>query len=135
MNQDVPAALKWTLVGKISGIQLLIPQAGEKKTGTLQWGWTVEPVAIRVPDRTFALADADRPLGGVFAGEDRMEEIKAGFYTIKSVAADAAPEKVVEAFVTAIKEKNYPLYLECIEPGRPTKHVWPPPTTQGRRHK
>jgi hypothetical protein len=118
VNQDVPEGMKWTLVGRISGVQLLVPEAGDKKSMAVRWGWTVEPVAIRVPGRTFALADAALPLGGAFAGEPRMEEIKSSFYTVKEVPADAAPEKVVEIFITAIKEKNYKLYLDCIEPSR-----------------
>jgi hypothetical protein len=120
INQDVPEGMKWTLVGKISGIQLLVPQAGKKKTLTLRWGWTVEPVAIRVADRTCSFANPELKLGGTFAGEPRMEAIKEAFYTVKTVPKDATPEQVVETYITAIKEKNYPLYLACIDPARTT---------------
>lgn len=118
VNQDVPEGLAWTLVGKISGVQLMSPEAGEKKTVPVRWGWTVEPVAIRVPGRTFALADPAGPEGGQFAGEAKLEEIKSTFYTVKEVPPDATPEKVMEIFIKAIKEKNYKLYLDCIDPAR-----------------
>ncbi|HOD83377.1 MAG: hypothetical protein BWX88_01694 [Planctomycetes bacterium ADurb.Bin126] len=116
INRDMPETLPWTVVGRVTGIDLLVPQAGEEKTRPAAWGWIVEPVAIFVPERTFALADAKLELGGQFAGEAKMEEIKSAMYTVRSVPAQATPEQVTETFVTAIKEKNYPLFLECIEP-------------------
>jgi len=118
INQDVPEGGKWTLAGRITGLELLVPQAGKEKTKGVQWGWSVEPMAIYVPDRTFAWANPHLELGGQFAGEPEMEKIKGTLYTVKSVPDDATPEQVVQTFISAIKEKNYPLYLDCIDPNR-----------------
>lgn len=117
INRDMPETLAWTLVGRVTGIDLLVPQAGEEKARPAAWGWVVEPVAIYVPERTFATADPQLELGGQFAGEPKMEEIKTSLYTVKAVPKDVTPEQLTEIYVTAIKEKNYPLFLECIEPG------------------
>lgn len=118
VNQDVPEGGTWTVVGKIDGLDLLVPQAGKKKTLRAQWGWRIEPTALYVPDRTFAVYDPDHEKGGFFSGEAKMEEIKSQFYTITSIPDDVSPERLVEIFATAIKEKNYTLYLECIDPDR-----------------
>jgi len=118
INRDLPEDGKWTLVGKITSLELMVPQAGKKKTESAHWGWGVEPVAIYVPGCTLAVADASKELGGWFAGETGMEKIKGAMYTVTSIPADATPEKLTEIFVTAIKEKNHPLYLECIDPNR-----------------
>ncbi|MBQ1382896.1 MAG: hypothetical protein IIY73_03200, partial [Solobacterium sp.] len=44
--------------------------------------------------------------------------IKEGWYTEKSVPEDVTPEHLVEIFRQAIKEKNYDLYADCIQPER-----------------
>lgn len=118
VNQDVPEGGKWTIVGRITGLELLVPQAGKKKTKRAQWGWRVEPEAIYVPGRTFAVFKPNHKLAGGFAGEPRLEEIKSQFYTVTAIPADVTPQKLVEIFATAIKEKNYKLYLDCIDPRR-----------------
>ncbi len=118
VNPDVPEGMKWTLVGKITGLELLVPEAAKEKTLAAVWGWSVEPVAIYVPDRTFALADPELELGGRFAGEQRMEQLKGSMYSVKSIPDDVTPERLTEIFITAIKEKNYELYLACIDPAR-----------------
>jgi len=118
INSDVPEGMTWTLVGKITGSDLLVPQAGEQKTLAAYWGWTVVPEAIYVPERTFAVALPDDEVGGAFAGEPKMEEIKSAMYTVKEVPKDVTPEGLTEIYITAIKEKNYPLYLDCIDPER-----------------
>jgi hypothetical protein len=116
VNRDLPEGMGFTMVGRIAGLELLVPQAGEEKTIPAAWGWSVEPVAIRVPERTFAVPDATAELGGRFAGEERMEDIKSALYTVREVPKEVTPERLTEIFVTAIKEKNYPLFLDCIEP-------------------
>lgn len=117
VNADLPEQASWTIVGKMKGVRLLVPQAEKKKSLSPQWGWVVEPVAIHVPGLTFTKADASQT-GGSFAGEPRLEQIKGSLYTVRSVQPAATPEQVVETFATAIKEKNLPLYLECISPER-----------------
>ena len=71
-----------------------------------------------MPERTFAIADASLELGGKFAGEDKMEEVKGPLYTVKSIPDDVTPERLTEIFATAIKEKNVKLYMDCIDPRR-----------------
>jgi hypothetical protein len=44
--------------------------------------------------------------------------IKESWYTVKSIPADVTPERLVEIFCAAIKEKNYDLYCDCIQPER-----------------
>ena len=44
--------------------------------------------------------------------------IKSSWYTVKEIPQDVKPERLMEIFMTAIKEKNYDLYLECISPER-----------------
>ena len=117
--RDMPEGMKWTLVGKITGLELLVPAAGKsRKNLAAHWGWRVEPVAIRVPERTFAVADPQLELGGKFAGEDRMEEVKGPLYTVRKIPPNVTPERLVEIFVAAIQDKNYKLYLECVDPRR-----------------
>jgi hypothetical protein len=117
VNADLPEQLVFTVVGRVKGVRLLVPQAEKRKSLAPQWGWVVEPVAIRVPELTFTRAEASGS-GGAFAGEPRLEQLKGSLYTVRSVPPGATPEQVVETFATAIKEKNLPLYLECISPER-----------------
>ncbi|MHB8799475.1 MAG: hypothetical protein ACYDBY_13525 [Thermoanaerobaculia bacterium] len=117
VNADLPEQVSLTIVGKVKGVRLLVPQAEKRKTQPPQWGWVVEPVAIHVPGLTFTRADASQT-GGSFAGEARLEQMKGSLYTVRSLPPGATPEQVVETFATAIKEKNLPLYLECISPER-----------------
>jgi hypothetical protein len=117
VNSDLPEQASWTVVGKIKGVRLLVPQAEKRKTLSPQWGWVVEPQAIHVPGLTLTNVDSSEA-GGAFAGEARLEEIKGSLYTVRSLPPGASPEKVVEVFATAIKEKNLKLYLECIDPAR-----------------
>jgi hypothetical protein len=120
INQDVPEGGKWTVVGRVTGVRFLVPQAEKKKTMSAFWGWCVEPVAIYVPGVTFALAAPSLESGGAFAGEENLERIKAPLYSVRAVPPDASPERVVEIFAAAIKEKNLELYRECIDPRRQT---------------
>jgi len=118
INSDVPEGGPWTLVGRITGSHLLVPQAEKEKTMPAHWGWTVEPVAIYVPERTFARYDANAENGAYFAGEGKMESIKDQFYSVRTIPSDVTPERLLEIFAIAIKEKNFPLYLDCISPER-----------------
>lgn len=118
VHGEMPEEGKWTLVGRVTGLELLIPQAGQAKTATAQWGWSVEPVAIRVPGGTLATADPKSEAGGSFAGEAQAEAMKASTYSVTSVPNDVTPERLTEIYATAIKEKNYKLYLDCIDPDR-----------------
>ncbi len=108
----------WTVLGKISNIAYEIPEAGEEKKGSPRFGWVVEPVALLVPGHAAAWYDPDGEAGGRFAGEEKVDSIKDGWYTVKEIPEDVAPERLMEIFMTAVKEKNYKLYLDCIDPER-----------------
>lgn len=118
INRDMPEEGKWTLLGRITGVEMVIPQAEKVKTITARWGWVVTPVALYIPEHTFAFYEADSELGGNFAGEERMEEIKAPLYTVRAIPDDVSPEGLVEIFAATIKEKNFDLFRECISPER-----------------
>lgn len=118
LGVEIPQAVSWTLAGTITGVHLLVPQAGEEKTLNAYLGWLVEPKAIYVPGYTFALADAKLELGGTWAGEDRVEETKSATYTVREIPPDVTPDRLVAIFATAIMERNYKLYLDCIDPDR-----------------
>lgn len=120
VNQGVPEGGKWTIVGRITGIRFLIPQAEKKKTIAAFWGWCVEPVGIYVPGVTFALSTPETEEGGAFAGEENMERIKGPLYSVREIPPDVTPERLVEIFAAAIKEKNLELYKQCIDPRRQT---------------
>ena len=118
INRDFPEEGKWTLLGRVTGIEMVIPQAEKVKTIAPQWGWVVTPVAVYIPGVTFAFYDASIEEGGTFAGEERMEEIKDPLYTVRLVPRDVGPERLVEIFAASVKEKNYELFLDCIDPDR-----------------
>ena len=109
---------KWKVIGQITDITAEIPQAGEEKIGSVQFGWVVTPVALFVPGHVAAWYDEKAPSSGAYAGEERVEGIKNGWYTVREIPADASPERVMEIFMTAIKEKNFDLYHACIDPAR-----------------
>ncbi|MBR0213142.1 MAG: hypothetical protein IJL95_00305 [Solobacterium sp.] len=109
---------KWTLLGRISDITMEIPEAGETKIGAPVYAPVVEPVALYVPGHVLGLYDAEKENSGRFVGEEEVAAIKEGWYTEKSVPEDVTPEHLVEIFRQAIKEKNYDLYADCIQPER-----------------
>ena len=108
----------WTLLGEVVSITAEIPQAGEEKTGSFQYGWVVRPVALYVPGHVLAVRDDGKEASGTYAGEEKVAAIKEGWFTVKEVPADVTPERLMEIFMTALKEKNYGLYEDCIDPER-----------------
>lgn len=108
----------YTVIGKIVDITAEIPMAGEERKGKFQMGWVVEPVAIKVPGHVVAVYDEKSDSSGYFSGEDKVADIKSSWYTVKEIPQDVKPERLMEIFMTAIKEKNFDLYLECISPER-----------------
>lgn len=80
-------------------------------------GW-VQPEAIYAGDRVLAVYDAASETSGTFVGEDKVEEMKASWYSVKSIPDNVGPKELMEIFCTAIKEKNFALYKECIYPAR-----------------
>ncbi|MBQ8901366.1 MAG: hypothetical protein IJY72_10440 [Akkermansia sp.] len=108
-------SLNFTVLGKITGPAMEIP--GNRRTN-MAWGWVVEPEALYIDGRIVATFDANHDKSGSFVEEDKVAGIKEGWYTEKSVPENATPERVMEIFLAAIKEKNYELYRECINPER-----------------
>ena len=107
---------KWTVLAEITGIAAENPHGGEEAVGTFCFGWIVKPIALKVPGHVVAVHDNDAESSGRFIGEERVAEIKNGWYSVKEIPADVTPDRLMEIFMTAIKEKNIKLYLECIDP-------------------
>lgn len=109
---------EWSLIGKITDLTYESPDAGETKLSPPVMGWEVEPIALYVPGHVMAVYDAEGEHTGRFIDEEKVAEMKEAWYTVKEVPADVTPERLVEIFMTAIKEKNFDLYLDCIDPAR-----------------
>ena len=110
--------LTFTVLGKITGIVRESPDANEKKLAPPEWGWIVEPEFLYCGERVVAYYDPNLENSGTFYGEEDVENIKNSWYTVKSVPDNVDPKQLMEIFATAIKEKNYELYKECINPVR-----------------
>ena len=108
----------WTVLGEITDVTMEIPEAGQKKVGGPVYAVVVEPIALYVPGHVLGLYDPERENNGRFLGEEEVAGIKESWYTEKSVPEDVTPERLVEIFRQAIKEKNYDLYTDCIQPER-----------------
>ena len=109
---------KWTVLGIISNQAMEIPQAGEEKIGAPVYAVVVDPVALYVPGHVLGLYSEEKETSGYFVGEDEVDAIKDSWLSVKSVPGDVTPEALVDIFQRAIKEKNYNLYLDCIQPER-----------------
>ena len=110
--------LKFKILGKITGLVMESPDASEDKHSPEVWGWIVSPDMLYAGDRVLAVYDPANENSGYFFGEDQVEKVKDAWYTIRSVPDDVDPKRLMEIFATAIKEKNYNLYLDCINPVR-----------------
>lgn len=115
VDASLGESLNLTVLGKVTGPVMEIP--GNRRT-SMAWGWVVEPEALYIDGRVVATFDAAHDKGGSFVEEDKVAGIKESWYTEKTVPQDATPERVMEIFLAAIKEKNYELYLSCINPER-----------------
>ena len=109
---------KWTVLGEITGVTMEIPEAGENKVGAPVYAPVVEPVALYVPGHVLGYYDPEKENSGYFEGEEEVAAIKESWYTVKSIPDNVTPERLVEIFRRAIKEKNYEFYCECIQPER-----------------
>lgn len=109
---------EWSVIAKITDIACESPEAGETKVGAPVMAWEVEPIALYVPGHIMAVYDESGEHTGRFVDEDKVAALKDACYTVKEVPADVTPDRLVEIFMYAIKEKNYPLYVDCIDPAR-----------------
>jgi hypothetical protein len=115
VDASIGENLNFTVLGKITGPAFEIP--GNRRTN-MAWGWVVEPEALYIDGRVVATFDANHDKSGSYVEEEKVAGIKEGWYTEKDVPEDATPERVMEIFLASIKEKNYDLYLKCINPER-----------------
>lgn len=109
---------EWSLLGRISDIACESTEAGEAGLLPPIMGWEIQPIALYVPGHVMAVYDPNGEHTGRFIDEEKVAAMKEAWYTVKEVPADVTPEKLVEIFMMAIKEKNYDLYLDCIDPER-----------------
>ncbi len=108
----------WTVIGRITDITMEVPEAGEQAVGAPIYASVVEPFALYVPGHVLAYYSAEKETSGYFVDEDQVPAIKESWYTVKTVPEDVSPERLVEIYCQAIKEKNYELYQDCIQPER-----------------
>ena len=109
---------QWTVLGEITDLTMEVPEAGAAKKGGPVFAAVVEPVALYVPGHVLGVYDGEIENGGKFVGEEEVQAIKESWYTVKEVPEDVTPEHLVEIFRQAIKEKNYDLYVDCIQEER-----------------
>ena len=109
---------EWSVIGRINDLAMESPDAGESKVAPPVMAWEVEPLALYVPGHIMAVYDEKGEHTGRFVDEDQVKALKDAWYTVKDIPADVTPERLVEIFMAAIKEKNYDLYLNCIDPDR-----------------
>ncbi len=109
---------EWSIIGTITNFACESPDAGENKVLAPVMGWEVTPIALYVPGHVMAVYDANGEHTGRFIDEEKVPEMKEAWYTVKEVPADVTPERLVEIYVSAIKEKNFDLYMNCIDPSR-----------------
>lgn len=116
VDASVGDMFSFTVLGKITGIIMESPDASEEKKAPFVWGWIVEPEILYLPDRVIAYHDASHENSGYFEKEEEVKGIKEAWYTVKSIPDNVTPKRLMEIFATAIKEKNYELYVDCIRP-------------------
>ena len=109
---------EWTVIGRISDLAMESPDASENQIAPPVMAWEVEPIALYVPGHIMAVYDKSGEHTGRFIDEDKVKDLKDAWYTVKEIPADVTPERLIEIFMYAIKEKNYDLFLECIDPFR-----------------
>lgn len=104
----------WTLVCRVVGPDVMVPGAGKQSDGPAYLGWVVEPIAIHIPDTVLVTHDENATDGARYAGEQQVQELIK--YSVTAVPEDVQPEQLVRIFITALKEKNFDLHLDCIDP-------------------
>ena len=110
--------LELKVMGKITGLVMEAPDAAAEKRAPFAWGWIVVPEMIFAGERVLGVYDPSRENSGYFVGEEQVEKIKDSWYTVRSVPENVDPKRLMEIFATAIKEKNFELYRNCIHPDR-----------------
>lgn len=118
VDASIGDTISFKVLGKITGVVMESPDPSQNKKAPFSWGWVVQPDSLYVDGHVMASYDEKHELSGSFVGEESVNEIKQGWYTVKSVPPDVSPERLMEIFQSAIKEKNFELYQQCINPAR-----------------
>lgn len=100
--------------GTIKAPILLAPDGKGDQVGTPQLGWRVEVDAIHVPGVLTVLLDATHGANARFVGEDELPAWRS--FSMAAVPEDVTPTSLVKIYIDAIKEKNWDLHLECLDP-------------------
>lgn len=112
VRENLPA--EWTFLCELNGPEMLSPGGGAGGVISSHIGWTANPVAIYIPAVLFVRLDEQSESGASFAGESELDSLLS--YSIKKVPEDVSPEELVRIYITAVKEKNFNLHLECHDP-------------------
>ena len=123
VDASIGDTIKFKVLGKVTGVVMESPDASQNKKAPFVWGWVVQPDSLYVEGSVMASYDASHELSASFVGEETVNDIKQSWYTVKSIPPDVTPEGLLEIFQSAIKEKNFELYQNCINPAR-----WETPT-------
>lgn len=118
VDASVGDTISFKILGKITGLVMESPDASQNKKAPFVWGWVVQPESLYVDGHVMASYDASHELSASFVGEELVNDIKQSWYTVKSVPTDISPEGLMDIFQAAIKEKNFELYQQCINPAR-----------------
>lgn len=113
VKQDIGDS--WSFVGTIVGPDMLVPGGGKDGRGKPTLGWIVQPTAIYIHNTVLVELDDDSEHGAAFAGESNLDKLIK--YSVTSVPDEVEPAELIRIYVTALKEKNFDLHLECIDPG------------------
>ena len=123
VDASIGDTISFTVLGKITGVDMESPDASQQKKAPFVWGWVVQPDSLYVDGHVLASYDDTHEQAAAFVGEETVNDIKQSWYTVKSIPPDVTPEGLMDIFQAAIKEKNFELYQNCINPAR-----WETPT-------
>ena len=123
VDASIGDTISFTVLGKITGVVMESPDASQQKKAPFVWGWVVQPDSLYVDGHVLASYDDTHEQAAAFVGEETVNDIKQSWYTVKSIPPDVTPEGLMDIFQAAIKEKNFELYQNCINPAR-----WETPT-------
>jgi hypothetical protein len=116
-DAGVKLPIQWKILGKVSGVRTLVPRIGANETGnSAHMGWVVTPIAICAPNSVVAEFDATGAKSGRYAGEAQVENALASARQTKKVPINATPAEITTMLVQAAQNRNYELYLDCIDP-------------------
>lgn len=112
VQQEVPE--KWTFIAQVDEPEMMAPGSEADQIKNAYLGWIVNPTALYIPGVVLVELDENGEAGVTFAGESEIKSLLN--YSVTSVADDVEPQRLVEIYITALKEKNFELHLDCIDP-------------------